>query len=144
MTKKPGLVKSRRPQLVEVSTAARARTNEAMWRAAFETADAVSEGAARLEARGSVWYGSTSVILRVPAQTDGERAFLVAVAERDLHVRTRALRVAVREATVRAGATLGRSQCEMHFTVDPGGVRIDVDVQAPFIDSSGAVSRRAR
>jgi hypothetical protein len=144
MTKKPGLVKSRRSQLVDVSTTPRARTNDAIWKEAFETADAVSEGAPRLEARGSVWYGSTSVILRVGARTDAERAFLVAVAERDLHVRTRALRVAVREATVRAGATLGRSQCEMRFTVDPGGVRIDVDVQAPFIETSGAVSRRAR
>jgi hypothetical protein len=115
-----------------------------MWRDAFDDADAVSEGAARVEARGSVWYGSTSVILHLPAGTDGERAFLVAVAERDLHVRTRVLRMAVREAAVRAGAILGRSQCEMRFTVDPGGVRIDVDVQAPFIEKSGTASRRAR
>jgi hypothetical protein len=144
MTTRPGLVKGRRPQLVAVSSTPRARTNEAMWRDAFDEADAVSEGAARVEARGSVWYGSTSVILPLPAGSDRERAFLVAVAERDLHVRTRVLRMAVREASVRAGSILGRSQCEMRFTVDPGGVRIDVDVQAPFIEKSGTASRRAR
>ena len=144
MTTRPGLVKSRRPPLVDVSKGPRARTTDALWRDAFEAADAVSEGAARLETRGNVWYGSTSLILRLDARTDEERAFLVAVAERDLHVRTRALRVAVREAAVRAGARLGRSQCEVRFAVDPGGVRIDVDVQAPFIDKSGAASPRAR
>src|ERR1700722_14231782 len=123
MTTRPGLVKGRRPPLVDVSSAPRARTNDALWRDAFETADAVSEGAARPEARGNVWYGSTSLILRIAAQNDAERAFLAAVAERDVHVRTRALRVAVREATVRAGARLGRSQCEMRFAVDAGRVR---------------------
>ncbi len=108
----------------------------------MEAADAVSEGAARAEARGNVWYGSTSLILRFEAKTDEERAFLVAVAARDLHIRTRALRVAVREAAVRAGSRLGRSQCEVRFAVDPGGMRIDVDVQAPFIERSRAASRR--
>ena len=144
MTTRPGLVKGRRPPLVDVSKSPRARTTDALWRNAFDTADAVSEGAARAEARGNVWYGSTSLILRLDAESDAERAFFAAVAERDVHVRTRALRVAVREAAVRAGARLGRSQCEMRFAVDPGGVRIDVDVQAPFIEKSGAASRRAR
>ncbi|MGO8999019.1 MAG: hypothetical protein ACLQVI_37305 [Polyangiaceae bacterium] len=144
MTTRPGLVKGRRPPFVDVSRAPRARTTDALWRNAFDLADAVSEGAARLEARGNVWYGSTSLILKIEARTDEERAFLVAIAERDLHVRTRALRVAVREAAVRAGARLGRSQCEVRFAVDPGGVRIDVDVQAPFIEKSGAASRRTR
>jgi hypothetical protein len=144
MTTRPGLVKGRRPPLVDVSKSPRARTSDALWRDAFDTADAVSEGAARPEARGNVWYGSTSLILRIDAENEAERAFLAAVAERDLHVRTRALRVAVREAAVRAGVRLGRSQCEMRFAVDPGGVRIDVDVQAPFIEKSGSASRRAR
>jgi hypothetical protein len=139
---RPGLAKSRRPPLVNVALSSRVRTTDPLWRDALEAADSVSEGAARVEARGSVWYGSTSLILRVDAKTDEERAFLVAVAARDLHIRTRALRVAVREAAVRAGSRLGRSQCEVRFAVDPGGVRIDVDVQAPFIERSRAASRR--
>ena len=141
MTTRPGLAKSRRPSLIDVSSNLHVRTAEARWREAFDVADAVSEGAARAETRGNVWYGSTSLILRLDSETPEERAFLAAVAERDLHVRTRALRVAVREAAVRAGARLGRSQCEMRFTVDPGGVRIDVDVQAPLIERIQAASR---
>jgi hypothetical protein len=144
MTSRPGLAKSRRPPLVAVSKSSRVRATDALWKEAFDAADAVSEGAARTETRGEVWYGSTSLILRVDAKSDEDRAFLAAVAARDLHVRTRALRVAVREAAVRAGARLGRSQCEVRFAVDPGGVRIDVDVQAPFIGRSGAASRRSR
>jgi hypothetical protein len=128
--------------LVDIARSIRVRTTDALWRDAFDAADAVSEGAARVESRGSVWYGSTSLILDLHAKTDEERAFLVAVAARDLHVRTRALRVAVREASVRAGGRLGRSQCEVRFAVDPGGVRIDVDLQAPFIEELAAVTRR--
>jgi hypothetical protein len=142
MPTRPGLAKSRRPPFVAIEKSPRVRTTDALWRDAFEAADAVSEGAARAEARGNVWYGSTSLILRVDAKNDEERAFLTAVAARDMHVRTRALRVAVREAAVRAGTRLGRSQCEVRFAVDPGGVRIDVDVQAPFIERSRAASRR--
>jgi hypothetical protein len=129
--------------MVAVTKSPRVRANDALWKEAFDLADSVSEGASRAEARGNVWYGSTSLILRLDAKSDEDRAFMVAVAARDLHVRTRALRVAVREASVRAGARLGRSQCEVRFAVDPGGVRIDVDVQAPFIEKSGAVSRRS-
>lgn len=143
MPTRPGLAKSRRPSFVAFESSSRVRTTDALWRDAFDAADAVSEGAARVEARGSVWYGSTSLILEVEAKTDEERAFLTAVAARDLHVRTRALRVAVREASVRAGVRLGRSQCEVRFAVDPRGVRIDVDLQAPFIERSGAATRRA-
>jgi hypothetical protein len=90
------------------------------------------------------------LILCVDAASDEERAFLAAVAERDVHVRTRAIRAAVREAAVRAaadtglgaGSRLGRSQCEIRFAVDPRGVRIDVDVQAPLIEGSATASRR--
>jgi hypothetical protein len=150
MTSRPGLAKGRRVPLVTLSKSARVRTSDSRWREAFEVADAVSEGAARVEGAHAVWYGSTSLILGVEASSDDERAFLAAVAERDVHVRTRAIRVAVREAAVRAGAQtgpgagcrLGRSQCEIRFAVDPRGVRIDVDVQAPLIEGSAKASRR--
>jgi hypothetical protein len=150
MTSRPGLAKGRRVPLVTLSSGARVRTSDSRWREAFDAADAVSEGAARVEGAKSVWYGSTSLILPVEATSDAERAFLAAVAERDVHVRTRAIRAAVREAAVRvaaqtgqgAGSRLGRSQCEIRFSVDPGGVRIDVDVQAPLIEGSATASRR--
>jgi hypothetical protein len=139
---KPGLAKGRRPPLVAVATHARLRVVEARWREAFASADVVSEGAARAEPHASgalVWYGSTSLIVPLAASEE-ERVFYAAIAERDLHVRTRALRIAAREAAARACATgplcLGRSVCEIRVSTDPRGVRIDVDVQAPLIEGS--------
>jgi hypothetical protein len=100
------------------------------WRELFESADIVSEGSARDEASGRVWYGSTSLILATPGQ---DPMFLAAVAARDVHVRLRALRMAHREACLRAPARLGRLTSEIHVSADGANVRIDVDVQAPLI-----------
>ena len=91
----------------------------------------MSEGSVREERTGRVWYGSTSLIL--PAAPD-QAAFLTALAARDVHVRLRALRTAHREACLRAPGRLGRFTCEMRVLPDRGGVRIDVDVQAPLIE----------
>jgi hypothetical protein len=102
------------------------------WRALFEQADVVSEGAVREEGGDRMWYGSTSVIL----PTRGDTARLAVLAKYDVHARTRALRAARREACSRAPCLLGRLACETHFSADPRGVRIDVDVQAPLIDRS--------
>ncbi len=63
-----------------------------------------------------------------------ERAFLVALAGKDVHIHVRALRCATREAQSRAPGMLGRTMCELKFREDPKGVRIDVDVQAPLIE----------
>jgi hypothetical protein len=110
------------------------------WTELFESADILSEGSARQEAHGRVWYGTTSLILT----TEGaDTALLAAIAARDVHVRLRALRVARREACLRAPGRLGRLGCEVQVKPDPRGVRIDVDVQAPLIEWS-ARSRAAR
>jgi hypothetical protein len=110
------------------------------WTELFERADILSEGSARQEAHGRVWYGTTSLIL--PA--DGsDTALLAAVAARDVHVRLRAVRVARREACLRAPGRLGRLGCEVQVKPDVRGVRIDVDVQAPLIEWS-ARSRAVR
>jgi hypothetical protein len=110
------------------------RGSDAEWRALFERADAVSEGSVVDEGAGKVWYGSTSVILLLPADAfAGDFAFLAEVAARDLHVRLRAVRLAHREAQLRAPSTLGRCSCEIRVTSEKRGVRIDVDVQAPLI-----------
>jgi hypothetical protein len=116
------------------------RATEARWREMFEGADVVSEGCARDEALGRMWYGSTSLILAAPPE---QVPFLAAVAERDIHVRVRALRAAYREAASRAPGRLGRISCEVRIVPDPRGVRIDVDVQAPLIERRAA-ARPAR
>jgi hypothetical protein len=131
---RPGLAKSRSPRLVSLQWTPLVRGSDAEWRALFDRADAVSEGSVVDEATGQVWYGSTSVILVLPAETrPADLAFLAGVAARDLHVRLRAVRFAQREAQLRAPSTLGRCSCEIHVGSEKRGVRIDVDVQAPLI-----------
>jgi hypothetical protein len=109
----------------------------------MESADVISEGSAREEAAGTTWYGTTSMILEIPQATTDELTFLAAVADRDVHVRLRVLRIALREATLRAPAALGCSHCEIRVQSDVRGVRIDVDVQAPLI-LGPAVARPTR
>jgi len=132
------LVRSRDARLV--------RAPDARWRELFDDADVVSEGSVRAERVGPVWYGSTSLILRVAAEAGDEGVgptFLSALAERDVHVRLRAVRMAHREACLRAPGRLGRFTCEMRVSPDAEGVRIDVDVQAPLIEGR-ARTRSAR
>jgi hypothetical protein len=111
------------------------RTSEGRWRDLFATADAMSEGGIKEEKDGRVWYGTTSLILGLPVETPvEERAFLLALAQKDVHVHVHALRCAHREAQSRAPGMLGRTVCEVRFSEDPKGLRIDVDVQAPLIE----------
>ena len=136
----PGLAKACLRAAVVVRVARLARGTDARWREMFDAADALSEGSVRDEPQGRVWYGSTSLILAL-ADSDppAVRAFFVAFAAHDLHVRLRALRIACREATLRAPGPLGSSICEMRVTSDSRGLRIDVDVQAPLI--GGRITR---
>ena len=122
------------PDLVERSGPF-VRTTEGRWRDLFARADAISEGGVKDERSGRVWYGMTSLILGLPVETPvEERAFLRALAEKDVHVHLHALRCATREAQSRAPGMLGRTVCEVRFSEDPRGLRIDVDVQAPLIE----------
>lgn len=111
------------------------RTTEGRWRDLFVDADAMSEGGVKDERGERVWYGTTSLILGLPVETPvEERAFLLALAKKDVHVHVHALRCAHREAQSRAPGMLGRTVCEVTFSEDPRGLRIDVDVQAPLIE----------
>ncbi|WP_394820536.1 hypothetical protein [Pendulispora albinea] len=98
------------------------------------SADVISEGAITVEESGSVWYGSTSFIVAVPFDTEEERQLFAEVAARDPHVRVRVLRIAKREASIRATAPLGRASCELRMAADERGLVIDVDIQAPLIE----------
>jgi hypothetical protein len=136
---RPGLAKARGLPLVLARRALLARTSDARLRELFERADVVSEGSVRVEPSGRIWYGSTSLILRVD---DADAAVFAAIAGHDVHVRLRALRTAHREACVRAPTRLGQFTCEIRMLSDIRGVRIDVDVQAPLIE--GRTISRAR
>jgi hypothetical protein len=134
---RPGLAKTRGLPLVHSRRATRVSAPDPRWRQLFERADAVSEGSVREESGGRIWYGSTSLILHVdPADAPGSDSFfLAALVRRNAHVRLRALRTAHREACSRAPCRLGRLTCEMRVEPDARGVRIDVDVQAPLIET---------
>lgn len=107
------------------------RAVDPRWRELFDRADVMSEGGARVEGGARTWYGSTSLILSAEGESP---ALLAAVAERDPHIHVRAMRTARREAQVRAPGFLERVQCEIRVAAETGGVRIDVDVQAPLIE----------
>ena len=131
----PGLAKSAAPPFVVSRQLTVTRANDARWRIAFEAADVMSEGAVRHEAGGRVWYGSSSFILSLRAGDDAaSREWLAEVAGRSVHVRTRAIRAACREASLRAPGALGEVTCETKVSPDVRGVRIDVDVQATLIE----------
>lgn len=136
---RPGLRKARFLPLVETRPVVQVRGNDRPMRELLEKADAISEGAARQEGEHQIWYGTTSLVLALAHLSASELESVRAVASRDVHLRTRALRVALREASLRAPGNLGRLSCEIRFSDAPGALRIDVDVQAPLIGG-----RRAR
>ena len=131
---RPGIVKVREAPLVVARRNLVVRRSNQRWRELFELADVMSEGSARDEPHGRVWYGSTSLILPTRGLDRGDVGLLACLAERDVHLRLRALRTARREASVRAPSPLGRLVGEIRVTGDTRGVRIDVDVQAPLIE----------
>jgi hypothetical protein len=134
---RPGLAKARALPLVRTHRMLLVRTADAPWRDLFERADVVSEGGVRDEGGTRTWYGSTSLLLANDGDASGpevDASLLAALAARNAHVRLRALRVAHREASLRAPGRLGRFVCEIHITSSPRGLRIDVDVQAPLIE----------
>jgi hypothetical protein len=136
----PGLAKARGLPLVCSHHAHLVRVPEPRWRDLLDRAEVLSEGSVRDERCGRVWYGSTSLILIPDA---GDVTLLAAVVERDVHVRLRAVRIAHREACLRAPSRLGRLSCEMRIAHHGQGVRIDVDVQAPLIEwSAGTKAAR--
>lgn len=102
---RPGLAKTRGRPLLETRRKLVVRTFETTWRELFAKADVVSEGSVRDEPDGRVWYGSTSLILNASEEA---AAMLVLLAARDVHFRLRALRMAHREASLRAPSRLGR------------------------------------
>jgi hypothetical protein len=128
----PGLAKSRASLLLH--GLGRVRTCDSGWRELFDRADVVSEGAVREEPGAEVWYGTTSALLPVEASQTApfEPA---ALAERDLHARLRAVRLARREALSRAPSPLGTIRCELRFSTHPGGLRVDAEVEAALIEA---------
>ena len=79
----------------------------------FDDADVISEGRAGIEGGELVYHGSTSV--RLGRGDDAGIEALARMATLDPHMRLRALRIARREASARAGGPIGTLRAEVSF-----------------------------
>jgi hypothetical protein len=126
----PGLAKAR-ARFVERRTMELVRLRPAQLAALFADADVVSEGGVRLGETPTMYYGSTSLLVRPgsnePALDLPTWARLLAS---DPHARLFALRVARREARRRAGE-LERLDAELVVTVTASGALVRLEVSAP-------------
>ena len=133
-TASPGVVKIRDVPLVQRRWVELCATQPGRWREIVDGADVVSEGLSRTEAGELVYYGTTSVLL--PCRGAGgvlpdlDVATLAALLRHDPHVRLRALRIAHREAGVRAGSPVGTLRADLVIAATARGVVISVDVMA--------------
>lgn len=142
----PGLAKAKTGAFVRRRCMDFVAVEDGPARQLVETADVMSEGLARIEASGSVYYGSTSVLLTassrggtLPAEDVENLSILLA---RDPHLRLRVLRIAVREARARAQGELGRVSAEMDVRSSDAGVVVTIDVVAVVhAQASGQASR---
>ncbi len=102
--KGPGLAKVRSSPVLFSREAVLVRPGRGRWRTSSSGPTSSAKAARATSLRGRVWYGTTSLILL----TDGiDTELLATLAGRDVHVRLRALRVARREACLRAPAASG-------------------------------------
>ncbi len=142
----PGLAKTRDLPLVHSRTVELYRSSDYRWRELFEQADVMSEGALRDEPEGSVYYGTTSLLLprhSLDCRTQAGLDELARLARGDPHARLRAVRIACREAQLRARGPLGSVSAELSVRVDARGIWIDVDVHAPLTEQATSPRQRA-
>lgn len=131
----PGLVKIRSIPLVQRRSVELCIAHDGRFRDILDAADVMSEGRVSLEGGALVYHGTTSVLLLRRSHggllPDLDVDALAAVLRNDPHMRLRALRIAHREATARAGSPIGSARAELR--IDPGarGVTISIEVSAP-------------
>src|SRR5690606_32530587 len=110
------------------------RSSDTWWRLLFEQADVMSEGAIQRQGDAMIYFGTTSILLHAAAGSDLlDVSALPQYRSRaavDPHARVRAIRVACREAQVRAELPLRRVQAHLRTVCDPRGLRLDIDVEA--------------
>jgi hypothetical protein len=140
----PGLAKTKRPPLYTMRSALLVCGSDARWKAAFEEADIVSEGAASGTDPGRRYFGSTDILLLVQPERDGDdMSTLAKVIAADPHVRLRAVRLARREAAQRALGPLDRVQTEITVVPRTGGIAVHVEVEATVYPDRRSAPRPA-
>jgi hypothetical protein len=132
--KRPGLVKAGREPFISRRSVPLVKSSDYRFRELFESADVMSEGKAKEDPDGAMYYGSTSILLpfvsKGGAVPDEEAELLLALLATDPHARVRAIRIACLEAQVRARAPIGRVRAELFVRRDRQGLRVDVEVEA--------------
>ncbi|MFW5739882.1 MAG: hypothetical protein ACOC1F_05910 [Myxococcota bacterium] len=143
----PGIVKVRHPRPHGCQVASLTHADDALWALLFDQADIVSEGAVDREDDQLVYRGTTSIILPLAVlggEWDQRRtADLTRIASIDPHLRLRAVRIARREAFVRASGTLQSAQMDVVIRPCDQGVRIDIEVDAQ-VDAAAAGANNGR
>jgi len=129
----PGIAKVRHPSPHASREMSLTHADDGLWALLFDNADIVSEGAVDREGEDLVYRGTTSIILSTGVLGRADDPFvsrLAQVASIDPHLRLRAVRIARREAQVRAPSTLEPAHMDVGIRFADGGVRIDVEVDA--------------
>lgn len=133
MSPRPGLVKVRRAPHFSTTTKSFVKLLDGAVKTWVELADVVSEGSSQSDAQGRpVYFGSSSIVLewsRAPDERlcDPELSPLVMS---DPHLRVRALRIARREAEVRAGGELCSMRADLLAHTSRRGIVLTIDVEA--------------
>ncbi len=144
----PGLVKVGKLQAVAHRTVPLVALREGWVANLLDEADVVSEGSVVQELDGPAYYGTTSVHCAVTAEAAASEASsalgagqLTAVLLADPHARLRLIRLAHREAAVRAGGPLGVLQAELSGEVLRRGGELTIAI---VVDVSAALQRLRR
>jgi hypothetical protein len=142
---RPGLAKAGRHGLLLRKRLELWQSSDYGWRELFEAADVISEGAVHRDE--VTYFGTTSILLPYASRgglvPDELGRAVTRMAARDPHARLRAVRIACREAQVRAGRPIARLNAEVVVRPDSRGVRVDVDVEARVQRAASSSSRRA-
>lgn len=130
----PGLRKARALPLVATRRVELWQSTDYRQRELFETADVMSEGAARSEPDGETYYGTTSILLPFTSRgglvPDDQAEQVMRLLLRDPHARLRATRIARLEAQVRSRSALGRVRAEFGVKKVTRGLQVSVEVEA--------------
>lgn len=122
------------------------RCDDALWSLWFGKLDVVSEGMVGQEGGAAVYRGTTSLIVLsdrhgggVPHDAVGDAA---RAAMQDPHFWLRATRAARIEAVSRCPDALDSIHVELKISVDPKGIRADIDVEARVVSAGVAVKKK--
>ena len=134
----PGLTKIRSIPLVQRRSVELCTAHEGRFRDILDAADVMSEGQVSIEGGALVYHGTTSVLLLrrshggLLPDLDLDVDSLARVLRSDPHLRLRALRIAHREATTRAGSPIGSARADLRVDPSARGVIISIEVSAPL------------